>query len=148
MATYRDRKLEFLVVAVILGVLMVFLLNALERIQREIEEASVLSEVSALRVELLDRLSHHEAVGGRLPQGDNPVVWAGRQPVAYVGELSSPPMERGVWYYHTAEKVLIYRFRGEGEMKFRLVRTARQLGAPAVLGGVGLVRVDDGASAK
>lgn len=148
MATYRDRKLEFFVVAVIVGVLMVFLLNSLERIQREIEEASVLSEVSAMRVELLDRLSHHEAVGGRLPQGDNPVVWAGRQPAAYVGELSSPPAEQGVWYYHTGDKVLIYRFHGKGEMKFRLVRTSGLPGAPAVLGGVGLVRVLDGASAK
>lgn len=142
MATYRDRKFEFFVVVVILGVLLAFLLNSLERVQREMEEASVQSEVSALRVELLDRLAHHETFGGPLPQGENPVIWTGRQPAGYVGELDKPPVGQGVWYYNTAEKALIYRSRYAGDLKFRLTREGGRQGAPAVLAGVGLMRLE------
>lgn len=148
MATYRDRKLEFFVVVVIFGVLLLVLLNALERVQREVEEATVQSEVSALRVELLDRLAHRETFGGQLPQGENPVVWAGRQPAGYVGELNRSPVEQGVWYYHTAEKTLVYRSRHAGDLKFRLAREGGRQGAPAVLAGVGLIRLEDKQNVK
>lgn len=146
MASGRYRKLELLVVAVVLGVLLHLLLNALSVVQRELEEATVQSEVSALRVELLDRLSHREGFGGSLPPGDNPVVWAGREPAGYVGEADDVPAN-SVWFFRRRDGQLVYRFRAGDEWRFRLVRVP-QGNAGALLGGVGLVRVDTGVGAK
>lgn len=103
----------------------------------------VQAEASALHVELLDRLTHHEAFGGRLPESVNPVVWAGRTPIGYVGELDDTPTERGIWYFGRREGVLAYRFRQRGEARFRLVRVALSQDSTAVLGKVGLVRLED-----
>ena len=79
MAGGRERKLEYMVVAVVLSVAVTAFLERIGSLQREIEEAAVQSEISALRVEILDRLSHREVFGGTLPASDNPVDWAGRQ---------------------------------------------------------------------
>lgn len=138
-------KLEFAVAVFIIGMLAILLLQSLSEMQREMEEASVQSEVSALRIELLDRLAHREAVGGALPAGDNPVVWAGRMPAGYAGELDAAPERRGVWYYDRRAGQLVYRFRAGDEWRFRLMRGGH-IEAPGVLGGVGLLRVDDSAS--
>ncbi|MBI2306813.1 MAG: hypothetical protein HYU78_05870 [Rhodocyclales bacterium] len=141
MAAVRDRKFEFFVVAAILGILLYLLLDALTGVQREMEEATALAEISALRVELLDRLSHREGFGGPLPAGDNPVVWAGREPTGYVGEVDRAPSGSGLWYFSRADGMLVYRFHAGDEWRYRLARSGRGEGA-AVLGGVGLVRVD------
>lgn len=143
-AGYRHKKLEMAAAAVIVSVLFVLLLGALERVQRQTEEAMVQAEASALRVELLDRLSHHETFGGELPRSLNPVVWAGREPPGYVGEVDEPPVEGGVWYFERRTGVLAYRFRHGGDARFRLVRVAGASGAPAVLAGVGLLRLENG----
>lgn len=148
MASYRKKKLEIFVVVAIVGVLMAFLLNSIENMQREMEAASVQSEIGALRVELLDKLAHREAFGGPLPSGENPVVWAERQPEGYIGERNSPPVERGVWYYDVGQKALIFRSHHSGDLKFRLTRESGRQGAPAVLAGVGLMRLENAPSVK
>jgi len=137
-----DRKLEFFVVAAVLGIVFYFLLDALAGTQRQMEEAAVQAEVSALRIELLDRLSHREGFGGALPAGDNPVRWAGRTPAGYVGELERDerPEGSGLWYFSRGDGMLVYRFRAGDEWRFRLDRSGRGDGM-AVLGGIGLVRV-------
>lgn len=138
----RERKLELLVAAIVLGILLTLLLSAIGSVQREVEEAAVQAEISALRIELLGRLAHREGFGGRLPDSNNPVVWAVRQPHGYAGELKEAPAEHGVWYYDTNDEVLVYRSRHLGDLRFRLTRAVARLGAPAVLAGVGLLRLD------
>ncbi|MBS1190739.1 MAG: hypothetical protein H6R10_2531 [Rhodocyclaceae bacterium] len=143
MAGYREKKIELAVAAIILALLSILLLGALERAQRSMEEAMVQAEAGALRVELLDRLSHREAFGGKLPEGRNPVVWAGRAPSGYVGEVDAPPAERGIWYFERRSGVLAYRFRHGGEARFRLAFMSASRDVPAVLAGVGLVRLEN-----
>jgi len=116
-----DRKLELLVGAVVLSLLLYQLLAALGRIQRDSEEAAVRAEMAAQRVELLDRLAHREAVGGPLPAGDNPVAWSGRTPPGYAGETAAPGGD-GLWYFSPRTGMLTYRFRRGDEWCFRLVR--------------------------
>ncbi len=144
MAAGREKKLEYLVLASILAVLLLGILEAIGRLQRQIEEAAVLSEITALRVEILDRLSHREVFGGMLPSGDNPVDWAGRRPMPYAGEMERAPVEQGVWYFDTADRVLVFRSRHGADFRFRLMRADGRQQAPAVLAGVGLVRIDGG----
>ena len=140
------RKLEFVVLASILGGLGMLLLGALERTRDAAEESMVQAEATALRVELLDKLAHREVQGGPLPTGSNPVQWAGRAPVPYLGELETAPDARGVWYFDRPAGLLVYRFRRGGEARFRLAVGAKGQSAPATLGGVGLVRLqNDGA---
>jgi len=138
-------KFEFAAAVLIIAVLAVVLLQRLSDMRREMEEAMVQSEVSALRVELLDRLAHREAFGGALPEGSNPVVWASRAPAEYAGELDEAPQKRGIWYYDRRAGHLVYRFRAGDEWRFRLARGGR-IEASGVLGGVGLLRVDRAAS--
>ncbi len=138
-----NKKLELFVVAAILGVLATLLLDALAGMQREMETAVMQSEVAALRVELLDRLSHREVFGGVLPDSDNPVVWTGRSPDGYLGEFDRPPEQRGVWYFDRSAKLLVYRSRGGEDYRFRLARNAGRVNGPATLAGVGLVRVEN-----
>lgn len=144
MAAYRDRKIELAVAASLFGIFLFLLLGALERVEQEGEEAAVQAEAAALRVELLDRLSHREAFGGPLPDSDNPVAWAGRAPPAYAGEFDEAPAARGVWYFDRRAGVLAYRFRQGGEARFRLARLAAARDSRGALGGVGLLRLENG----
>lgn len=133
---------EFAVVAAILGVLAWLLLGAIERTAQSVEEAGVQSEAAALRVELLDAQAHRAAFGGPPPAGDNPVVWTGRAPAAYLGELDAAPLEGGVWYFDRPRGELAYRFRSGREARFRLVYGAGAANVAGGLGGVGLLRTD------
>ena len=143
MAGDLRRRYEFGVLVLIVGVLALLLMQALERTRREIEEAAVQSEIAALRVELLDRVAHREVHGGPLPQSDNPVQWAGREPQGYRGELSTRPAENGVWYYDLRQGELVYRYRAGDEAHYRLERMGRAAAdnVPGRLAGVGLRRV-------
>lgn len=142
MAELNRRQFEFAVLVVIISALAVFMLSALERAGVEVEEAAVQTEVAAIRIELLDRIAHRELVGGDLPKSDNPMQWIARVPEAYLGELDSTPEARGVWYFDRKAGELAYRFRGSGEARFRLLRGGGG-GAPGVLAGVGLLRLEN-----
>jgi hypothetical protein len=134
------RILEMSLLAAIIGSLVLFLLAALERARVGIEEAAVQTEAAAIRVELLDRLTHRESVGGPLPQSANPLHWIKREPAHYLGELDAAPEAVGVWYFDGKAGALIYRFQKGGEARFRLTRGAQGANVSAVLGGVGLIR--------
>jgi hypothetical protein len=134
---------QFAIVAAILGVLAWVLLGAIERTAQSVEEAGVQSEAAALRVELLDVLAHRAAFGGQLPAGNNPVVWTGRAPAAYLGELDAAPLKGGVWYFDRPRGELVYRFRSGREARFRLVYGAGAANVAGGLGGVGLLRIGE-----
>lgn len=136
------RKIELPLTVAIIGLLSVLLMNALDRVRDDFEDAAMLSESAAIRVELMDRLAHHQAVGGALPESRNPLQWMERKPGNYLGERDSAPEEGGVWYYDRQREELIYRYRSGREASYRLVRGAEAAGAPGSLGGVGLRRVD------
>ena len=145
MAGAPRRRYEFALLVLIIGVLALLLLQALERARREIEEASLQSEVAALRIGLLARVAHREAHGGAWPESENPVLWAGLEPKEYRGESAVAPNERNVWYFDRERRELVYRYRAGDEARFRLERAAPPNAADAVpgrLGGVGLRRVD------
>ena len=135
------RKYEFPVLVVIIGILAFLLMNALEKVREEIEDAAMQSEVAALRVELMDRLAHHQAVGGHLPASRNPLRWVERRPGNYLGELGAAPDAGEVWYFDTRREELVYRYRSGREASFRLVRGAEAVGVSGSLGGVGLRRL-------
>ena len=138
----RPRKYEFALLIGLIGVLSVVLLGALERTREDIEEAAVQAEIAALRVELLDRLAHREAWGGKLPESRNPLRWVARQPEGYLGERDVPPSQGGVWYFDTSRQELAYRFRSGREARFRLVRGSKNGNVAGMLAGTGLRRVD------
>ena len=142
MDSVRPRKYEFAVLVVIIGALAMVLMGALERSRAEIEEATVQTEVAAMRIELLDWLAHREAFGGKFPESRNPIRWVGRQPEGYLGELEEAPADRGVWYYDLKQQLLVYRFRAGREARFRLEVGVGAAGVPASLAGVALRRVD------
>jgi len=142
MAEGNRRKFELAVAVVIIGVLAAFLLPALERTRAEIEAAMVQSEAAAIRVELLDRVAHHESVGGALPDSANPLRWIGRVPDGYLGELDTSPEARGVWYFDRQAGELVYRFCAGGTAHFRLTHGGGGSAASGKLAGIGLLRVD------
>jgi len=139
----EGRRYEFPVLVAIIGVLAFLLMNALDRVREEFEEAAVQSEVAALRVELMDRLAHHQLVGGALPESRNPLLWIERKPGNYLGELEATPEAGGVWYFDRKREELVYRYRSGREARFRLVRGVEAGGVKASLAGVGLARIGE-----
>jgi hypothetical protein len=143
------RKVELAVLVLIIAALAAFLLPALERVRVDIEEATLQSEVAAIRVELLDRIAHRELAGGDLPQSDNPLRWIDRVPNGYLGEFdardarAAAPKTNGVWYFERASGELVYRYQRGNEARYRLARGADAGTAQAKLAGVGLVRSEN-----
>ncbi|MFB0936557.1 MAG: hypothetical protein QMB52_12355 [Propionivibrio sp.] len=142
----EGRRYEFPVLVAIIGVLAFLLMNALDRVREEFEEAAVQSEVAALRVELMDRLAHHQLVGGALPESRNPLLWIERKPGNYLGELEATPEAGGVWYFDRKREELVYRYRSGREVRFRLVRGVAAGGVKGSLAGVGLARIGETAN--
>ena len=138
----QARRFEFTVLVIIIAILASLLLQALENMRTEFEEATMQTEAAALRVELLDRLAHHQAVGGSLPESRNPLDWVERRPETYLGERDAAPKTGGVWYFDRRRQELVYRFRPAREARFRLARGSETGGAKGSLGGIGLRRVD------
>ena len=149
------RSYEFWITVAIIGLLAAVLLKSLESSQVQVEDAAMQLEVSALCSELLEGQAHREVFGGALPASRNPVDWTGRAPPNYLGALDAAPVTGGVWYFDTRGEVLAYRYRSGREARFRLVRgdkkneerRAEGGGAPGILGGVGLRRLEDRPSA-
>jgi hypothetical protein len=137
------RKYEFPLMVLIICAVAWLLLSALQDMREQYEAANMQVEVSVLRNQLLDRLAHHQSVGGPLPGSRNPVVWAGYEPVNYLGELDNAPTEGNVWYFDTRRQELTYRYRSGREARFRLVGGTAAVGAQGALGGIGLLRVED-----
>lgn len=139
------RKYEFPLMVLIICAVAWLLLNALQEMREQYEATNMQVEVYVLRNQLLDRLAHHQSVGGPLPNSHNPLVWADYKPVNYLGELDNAPAEGNVWYFDTRRQELTYRYRSGREARFRLVGLvggSTAVGAQGTLGGIGLLRVD------
>lgn len=134
----RPRKFELGLLVTIIGGLVFVLLMALERAREDVEASAVQAEVAALRVELLDRLTHRELYGGAVPDSRNPLLWVARRPEGYLGELDAAPAENGVWYFDRARQVLVYRFRSGRESCYGLVRGSESGDVQGRLSGIGL----------
>lgn len=138
----RPRGLESVLLVGLICVLIFALLRSVDRMRESVEESVVRSEEAALRIELLDRLSHRELYGGGLPESNNPLQWIARRPDAYIGELETAPAVSNVWYFDRPSQLLVYRFRSGREACFRLVRKAEVANVRGGLAGVGLLRID------
>ena len=135
------RYYEFALIVVIVSILATLLLYELNDIQGNMEEAAVQAEVASIRAQLLERIAHREAFGGRLPDSDNPLDWIANSPPNYIGALDRPPASNGVWYFDTRSKELVYGFRDGHLAQFRLSRSASQEHERGVMAGVGFVKV-------
>lgn len=142
----RPRKFELALLVAMVGGLVFFLLGALERTREDVESSVVQAEVAALRVELLDRLTHRELYGGAVPDSRNPLRWVARRPEGYLGELDAPPAGSGVWYFDLERQVLVYRFRSGRESCYVLTREGSGGNVPGTLSGVGLRQVEIGSN--
>lgn len=137
------RYYEFAVAVIVLGILALFLMQALGRARSDMAEAGVQVEAAVIRTELLEVLAHREMYGGDLPKSDNPVDWVASKPRNYRGAFDQAPVERAVWYFDRQAGELVYRFEDGHRARFRLSREAGPTGARGVIAGVGLLRLED-----
>ncbi len=137
------RYYEFAVVVVLISILALVLLKALGRTSNEMEEAGVQSEVSAIRIGLMEVVAHRETFGGSLPKSDNPLDWVASRPANYVGEVDGVPDSEAVWYFDRRARELVYRFRDGHRARFKLSRDGNVESQRAVVAGVGLLRLED-----
>jgi len=136
------RQFEFAVVVIVLAILALVVMQALERVRTQMEEAGVQMEVAAIRAQLIEVVAHSKVRGGKLPASENPLDWVRSQPANYIGALDWAPEEESVWYFDRGSKELVYRFRNGGLARFRLSRMAGAEGVRGVIGGIGLLRLD------
>ncbi|PKO41506.1 MAG: hypothetical protein CVU31_15535 [Betaproteobacteria bacterium HGW-Betaproteobacteria-4] len=137
------RYYEFALAVVLISVLALVLLKALGRTSNEMEEAGLQSEVSAIRIGLMEVVAHRETFGGSLPKSDNPLDWVASRPANYLGEVDGVPDSEVVWYFDRRAKELVYRFRDGHRARFRLSRDSNIESQRAVVAGVGLLRLED-----
>lgn len=137
------RQFEFAVVVIVIAVLAMFAMQALQRVRGEVEEAGVQAEAAAIRAQLMERLAHRATFGGALPASNNPVDWIRMVPNNYRGAYDRAPAERRIWYYDKTAEELVYAFDDGHQARFRLSRTAAGSGVRGVMGGVGLLRLED-----
>ena len=137
------RYYEFAVVVVLISILALVLLKALGRTSNEMEEASVQSEVSVIRIGLMEVVAHRETFSGSLPKSDNPLDWVATRPASYVGEVDGVPDSKVVWYFDRRARELVYRFRDGHRARYRLSRDGNVESPRAVVAGVGLLRLED-----
>jgi general secretion pathway protein G len=113
--TPRARSiLQFSVALAVIGVLAVFLLDALydvmEQAERTVMEATIRNMDSGLRVELARRMIHgQEASIGDLV-GANPVQWLEAPPVGYSGNCRRD-LTAGEWCFDAVTNEIVYRPR-------------------------------------
>lgn len=136
------RYYEFAIVVTLIGALALMLLRALDTVRNDMEEAIVQSEGAALRLGLVEVLTHREAFGGTLPQSNNPVDWVASKPGNYRGEFDVPPEELSIWYYDRLSGELRYRFHDGHLARFRLGRGGGSADERVVISGISLQRLD------
>ncbi len=137
------RYYEFALVVVVLGLISLFMLQRLNAVRDNMEEATVQSDVASMQMHLLETIAHREIFGGTLPASENPVDWLPSPPRAYLGVLDQAPAENSVWYFDQRQKVLVYRFRDGHSAVFKLNRNTRQGENKGVFSGVSLQRHED-----
>lgn len=119
----------------VLGLIAVLVLVALDRfvsLRVEAERTAMEGVVQALRAALLERALHSRASGDRGPApdplGSNPMLWLGRPPLNYLGELAGPDpatIPGGQWYFDTRSRWLVYRVEHEAYFDTALPGAAR-----------------------
>lgn len=137
------RYFEFALVVTLLGGISLQLLRSLDSTRLAVEEAVVQSEAAAIRIGLLEVVTHREAFGGAWPASDNPLAWVAAPPVNYAGEFDAAPSGQAIWYFDRTARELVYRFRDGHLARFRLSRNAGASQGRAVLAGIGLQRLPD-----
>lgn len=137
------RYYEFALVITIISILAIVLLQSLQRVKGNMEEANVQSEAAAIRAQLIEVLAHREVFGGSLPKSDNPLDWVSNRPASYLGVRDVTPKETAVWYFDANAGELIYLFQDGHAARFRLSRAAGSTESRGVLAGVGLLRLPD-----
>jgi len=136
------RQFEFAVVVIVVAILSMVVMQALERVRTQMEEAGVQTEAAAIRVQLMEVVAHREVFGGKLPASENPLDWVRSQPASYIGAFDRPPVDESVWYFDRGSNELVYRFHNGELARFRLSRMAGAEGVRGVIGGIGLLRLD------
>jgi general secretion pathway protein G len=106
---------ELAVAVAVLAGLLYFLLDRVLYMQEMAEKTEVEETVRAinyaLRLEAASRLTR-SAEPGRAPlEKDNPIKWLQSPPLNYLGEMETGPVSAkpGYWYFHPAERQLIYK---------------------------------------
>ena len=113
--------LQFSVVLAVIGVVAVFLLDALyyalEQAERTVMEATIRNMDSGLRVELATRIIHgQEASIGELV-GANPVQWLENPPSGYTGNCQ-PELAPGGWCFDAMTREIVYRPRVDRHLEY------------------------------
>ena len=113
--------LQFSVALAVVGVVVVYLLDALyyalEQAERTVMEATIRNMDSGLRVEIATRTIHgQEASIGDLV-GANPVQWLERPPVGYTGSCGRELLPGG-WCFDAMTREIVYRPRADRHLAY------------------------------
>lgn len=142
---------ELAVVALILGVLALFLLDRLltyqEMAEKTVVELTAMNMRSGMRYRVAELMAHNQEGEIATLVGENPIKWLETAPPNYLGELREPQDNRiapGNWYFDKSERVLHYRIKrernfvpgpsGKHELRFRVMALSERGAA----GGTGM----------
>lgn len=133
--------LQFSVVLAVIGVVAVFLLDALyyalEQAEKTVMEATVRNMDSGVRMQAAVRVMRGQEASIRELVGTNPVQWLENPPVGYTGNCQRE-LVRGGWCFDAETHEIVYRPRvdrhleyhgsGSSGLRWRAVSTAEIVG--------------------
>lgn len=108
-------KLEFAIVAAVLGILAAVLLERLSYVQESAEKIHMESTARALRSALFLKIVEHMNAGQSLDYEklaqENPMDWLEKKPANYAGAFARPPYPPpiGSWYFDKTVHILTYQ---------------------------------------
>lgn len=113
--------LQFSVALAVIGVLAVYLLDALyyalEQAERTVMEATIRNMDSAVRIQAATRaMRGQEASLGELV-GANPVQWLEKPPAGYAGDCQGD-LARGGWCFDAGTQEIVYRPRVDRNLEY------------------------------
>ena len=113
--------LQFSVVLAVIGVVAVFLLDALyyalEQAERTVMEATIRNMDSGVRMQAATRVMRGQEASLRELVGANPVQWLESPPVGYTGNCQRE-LVRGAWCFDADTNEIVYRPRVDRHLEY------------------------------
>lgn len=131
----KDKKhglrLDLILTVVIICLLIGFFLNTLQRIQRQIEQQNMETQLQHFRLGIAEKWIHlntaNQSIDINAIENSNPMQFIHEQPDNYIGELAHPPQDSSsVWYYNTSTQQLIYITSDHHEWPYAFVKAKQK----------------------
>ena len=115
------RYAEYALLVIIIGLIVLFLLNKVENLQKDAERMSLIVEINSMRAGVIAAIDNPPFDLDQVDHPHNPVHILKKPPKNYLGIIRDPKhkdIPAGSWYFDPKESALVYKARFEHTLPF------------------------------